>query len=61
MTACATTDCPVPQECDGEACQPLPGAPEGCPALPDCDESGDGYCHQHCWDDGEAVNQQAGD
>lgn len=51
MPECAVTDCPVPEECDGAACQPLPGAPTGCPTLPDCDASGDGHCHQHCVED----------
>lgn len=58
VDACAVRDCPVPQECGGAAC--LPGAPAGCPTLPDCDESGDGYCHSHCYDDGDLMVQPDG-
>ena len=53
MSDCATTDCPVPQECDGTAC--LTGAPAGCPTLPGCDEWPDGACHAHCYDDGDTM------
>jgi len=48
MSDCATTDCPVPQECDETAC-PNAAVPHSIGA--DCDEWADGFCHAGCQPD----------